>query len=44
MIDSQVMDMMTAILTGIIIPPENLAAGQLDMWTGSFDHILQPDN
>jgi len=44
MIHCQIADMTTAILAGVIITTEDFPAGQLDLKTGSVDHLVQPDN
>lgn len=40
----QIADVPPTVLTDIIIPPKNFAAGQFDMQAWAVDHLLQADN
>lgn len=43
-VDSQIECVLSAVLAGIAIPPENLTAGQFDAWAGTVDQLFQPDD
>jgi hypothetical protein len=44
MVNSQVVLLAATILTGVIIPTEDLLAGQFDDGAGAFDHPIQADD
>lgn len=44
MVDGQQRKMLAAILAGEIIPSENFALRQLDVWARPPDHFFQADN
>jgi len=44
MIDGQAAGALPTVLTGVSVPPENLAFGQFHNRTRPFNHVLQANN
>lgn len=44
MVDCQVANLPTAVLTCEIVPPKDFFSCQLDNWPGAFNHTCQTDN
>jgi len=44
MIHGKIWNMLTAVLTGVVVPAQDLSFGQLHLRAGAVDHFFQADN